>query len=103
MTIEPDKVVSEEEQGGSADVRILAREHTAAAIKRLKHWLDSDNERVSLAAATALLERGWGKGEGSIEATITRITVIRAPMIAADADTWREQYAPPNIAALPQD
>lgn len=40
-------------------VRDLAREHTEAAIKALAEALKDDRHRV--AAATALLDRGWGK------------------------------------------
>jgi len=37
----------------------MARAHTEAAIKALVEALK--NERTSVAAATALLDRGWGK------------------------------------------
>jgi hypothetical protein len=103
MTSEPHEVVAEDEPDKVADVKALAREHTAAAINRLKHWLDGDDARVSIAAAAALLDRARGRDEGKIETTITRIAVIRAPMVAKDADAWREQHAPPTNAALPHD
>jgi hypothetical protein len=40
----------------------LARSHTEEAIAQLAELMRSDDARISLAAATALLERGWGKG-----------------------------------------
>jgi hypothetical protein len=44
------------------EVRDLARAHTEAAIKRLAQIMKSDDDpRASAAAATALLDRGWGK------------------------------------------
>lgn len=43
----------------SAELRDLARQHTAAAIAALVAALTDDKTRV--AAAVALLDRGWGK------------------------------------------
>ena len=45
----------------NADVKALAREHTCAAIERLSFWLGSDNPKASVSAATALLDRAWGR------------------------------------------
>lgn len=53
----------------AAFIKELAREHTVPAIERLAFWLQSDDGRVSVAAATALLDRGWGKPAQQIEAT----------------------------------
>lgn len=62
-----------------AEVRDLARKHTKLAIDTLAEIArTSDKEAVRIAAANALLERGWGKavagtaadrdeGEGAIE------------------------------------
>jgi hypothetical protein len=52
-----------------AEVRGLARQHTAAAIKRLAHWMDSDDARASVAASVALLDRGWGRSPQAIAHT----------------------------------
>jgi len=43
------------------EVRDAAREHTVEAIERLAHWMRSNDPRASVAAANALLDRGWGK------------------------------------------
>ena len=43
------------------EVKKLARQHTEAAIERLKFWMYSDNPRASVSAAQALLDRGHGK------------------------------------------
>ncbi len=51
------------------DIRSLARQHTALAIKTLvgiaSQRAASDSSRV--AAATALLDRGWGKPKQELE------------------------------------
>jgi hypothetical protein len=43
------------------DVQAIAREHTPEAIRTLVRVLSSKNERAAVAAATALLDRAWGK------------------------------------------
>ncbi len=84
----------------ATDIQQLARRHTSAVLDRIMHWLNSDNERASLAAATLLLDRAWGKADASLDAklnaTVTRLTVIRAPAVAKDTEAWREQHAPPT-------
>jgi hypothetical protein len=48
--------------GGVAEVRELARSHTAEAIERLvKEMNNGDTSNARIAAANALLDRGWGK------------------------------------------
>jgi hypothetical protein len=47
--------------GVPAEVREPARKHTAQAVERLVHWMNSDNASASVAAANALLDRGYGK------------------------------------------
>lgn len=66
-----------------ADIRSLARAHTEIAIKVLAGIAkDGTNESARVAAATALLDRGWGKppqthsgedGDGEIHVTIRHI------------------------------
>src|SRR5262249_6461988 len=46
----------------AADVIEAAREHTVDAIERLAALMQQDDDRdIALSAATALLDRGWGK------------------------------------------
>jgi len=48
--------------GGVAEVRELARTHTAEAIGcLLKEMRDGDTSHARIAAANALLDRGWGR------------------------------------------
>ena len=42
-------------------IRELARAHTEAAIQALVDGLGSENDRTRVAAAEALLDRGWGR------------------------------------------
>lgn len=57
----------------SDDVRDLARQYTEDAVRRLAEWMISDNPKASVAACTALLNRGWGSPPQSvnIEGNIT--------------------------------
>jgi hypothetical protein len=52
---------------GEGEVRALARVHTDAAIAKLAEWMMSKNPKASVAACTALLDRGWGKPAQSLE------------------------------------
>lgn len=47
-------------------VRELARQYTASAVAALVEVLESDSAAGKVAAANALLDRGWGKPEQSI-------------------------------------
>lgn len=48
------------------EVEALARKHGRSAIKRLSEWMKSDNAKASVSAATALLDRGYGKPKQAI-------------------------------------
>ena len=43
------------------DVRALAQQHGRAALERLVQLMGSDNERVAVVAAQAVLDRAYGK------------------------------------------
>lgn len=45
----------------NAEVKRLAREHSVAAIQRIVALAASEDERIALAAAQALLDRAYGK------------------------------------------
>jgi hypothetical protein len=45
------------------DVKDHAKRFTKEATERLVFWMRSDNARASVAAAVALLDRGWGRPE----------------------------------------
>lgn len=83
-----------------ADRRLqdLAREHTEAAVKALVKALDSPRERV--AAAVALLDRGFGKPVQTIEGNLdVRNYVLRAPSPVESADEWLRTHVPSDSRA----
>ena len=46
----------------TCDLRELAREHTPAAVAKLAHIMEKGkSEQACIAAASALLDRGWGR------------------------------------------
>ncbi len=53
------------------DIRSLARKHTALALRVLKEVASSPkaNQSARVAAAQALLDRGWGKPKQTMEHT----------------------------------
>lgn len=50
-----------------ADIRELARQHGPKAIETLAHLMFSGDERTQVAAAQALLDRGFGKPSQAME------------------------------------
>ena len=58
---------------GIADVRRQARTYTVEAIERLAFWMRSDNAKASISAAIAIINRGWGMPQQTINATITDV------------------------------
>jgi hypothetical protein len=54
-----------------SDLVALARQHTAAALSRIVQLMEQDEDRnIALSAATALLDRGWGKPPVAVFAQI---------------------------------
>lgn len=52
-----------------AEVASLAREHGAAAIAKLAKLLESDDARIVVAAASELLDRGYGRAPQTLNVT----------------------------------
>lgn len=78
------------------DIKSLARSHTETAIKTLAGIMQQADAppAARVSAATALLDRGWGKAVQHIEAEVKRSYVARVPEKANDATTWQQQHAP---------
>jgi hypothetical protein len=55
---------------GFSDLRKAAREYTNDALDTLVMWMRSDNAKAAVSAANAILDRGWGKPQQNISATI---------------------------------
>lgn len=79
------------------DIRSLARSHTESALRVLSHIMNEPDAPHSarVAAATALLDRGWGKPSQAIELSgeVTN-KVVRAPAISPDAKAWAIEHVP---------
>ena len=62
---------------GLADIRTLARTYTQDAIDTLVYILKDDEARESarIAAATLLLDRGWGKPEKAMQITNVELPI----------------------------
>lgn len=84
------------------DVKALARVHTESALHVLSKVMTASDAppAARVAAATAILNRGWGQPHQSVDLTAEVVTtkVIRTPQIVNDLDTWQRQYgdAPPK-------
>ena len=61
MTNKFDETSSDVTPDDGADVGTLARRKTEEVIDALAAWVKSNNDRAALAAASILLDRGWGK------------------------------------------
>ena len=74
-----------------ADIREVARAHTASAMNALVQIVENNNARPAarVAAANSLLDRGYGKPEAKIDANISRHAVIRAPEPCASVEEWQ--------------
>jgi|SRR6266576_352471 hypothetical protein len=85
-----------------ADVRELARAHTASAMKALVQIVEDEGAppAARVAAANSLLDRGYGKPEAKIDANISRHAVIRAPEPCASVEEWQAKYAPEFAKAV---
>lgn len=81
-------------------VRNLAREHTQKAVERLVQEIDAKEGRTAIAAAQAILDRGWGKPTqphgGDDEAPPIRLDIVPAEVLEAMMPDERRAY----IAAL---
>ena len=75
------------------DIRSLARAHTVTAIRTLAGVMKEPKapHAARVAAATALLDRGWGKPEQHVEIDETVHWVISEETM--NEDQWSEAYA----------
>lgn len=78
------------------EIKSLARKHTASALNVLAGIMNKTDapESARVAAATALLDRGWGKATQFIEAETVHRYVARVPDKATTAETWQQQHSP---------
>ena len=58
----------------NSEVRAAARLHGMTAIDKLVELINSDDQRIAVAASQAILDRGFGKPSQSMEMTVTEKT-----------------------------
>ena len=77
------------------DIRSLARAHTGAAINTLARIMGSPKAAPAarVAAAAALLDRGWGKAQQTITAEVNTNYVARMPAPLQSHEDWQRLYA----------
>jgi hypothetical protein len=75
------------------ELRELFRAKGPDALEVLTRCLQSSDERIAIAAATAILDRGYGKPAQTIDANISEETVrfyAEVPRPAASTQEWLE-------------
>jgi hypothetical protein len=76
-----------------ADIREAFRGKAQEALEVLNRCLQSDDERIAMAAAQAILDRGYGKPTQSIDANINDDPVryiVELPEKSATTEEWLE-------------
>jgi len=75
--------------------RRIARAHTADAIATLVAICrNGASESARVAAANALLDRGYGRPSQAIEHEVRQTTVARVPHVCATVEEWAAQHRP---------
>jgi len=78
-----------------AEITELARAHTANAIATLVAICrNGASESARVAAANALLDRGYGRPSQAIEHEVRQVTVARVPHVCATVEEWAAQHRP---------
>ena len=81
-------------------IKELARQYTETAIETLVEIARSgSSESARVAAAVAILDRGWGKPpvQVQMEPAAPSYRVVRLPAPVKSIDDWFERYAPKDI------
>lgn len=78
------------------EIKSLARVHTETALKTLAGIMQQTDAppAARVAAAQALLDRGWGKATQTIEAEHVHRYVAELPALALSVEEWQKQNAP---------
>ena len=90
---------------GLGEIREIARQHTDAAIETLVKVMDNDSASHSarVAAASALLDRGWGRPAQTIDASIngngSLSDVLQEMSERHQREQAAEQAIPPKLAS----
>jgi hypothetical protein len=83
------------------EIASLARMHTKKAVKTLAAIMAEPHAPYAarVAAAEALLDRGWGKPKQSHEAEMTHRYVVEIPP-QLENEEWEEKYGPSSIPVI---
>jgi hypothetical protein len=83
------------------DIASLARSHTRTAIRTLAQIMKQPEAPYAarVAAAEALLDRGWGKPKQSHEAEIEHRYVVEIPPLLSEEE-WQEKYSSSSIPLI---
>lgn len=81
---------------GYQEFRELCRARTAKAIEALEACLDDPDGRIRIAAATALLDRAWGRPATTLEVGVTPESALAklAEALTHDDDKTPEEDDP---------
>jgi hypothetical protein len=79
-----------------ADIREAFKARAPEALEVLTRCLASDDDRIAIMAAQAILDRGYGKPTQSINANIGEGSVryVEIPRKAENAEAWLQQQMP---------
>lgn len=81
------------------DIKQAARAHCREAIERLVLHMRSDDEKVSIMASLALIDRGYGKPEQKVDAQVVHKFAV-VPQVMEEAE-WLARKGQPKLLALP--
>jgi hypothetical protein len=77
------------------DIKHAARAHCEKSLQVIASCLDSADERIALAAAIAMLERGYGKPEQKADVTVAHKFCV-APQVM-ELDDWLANKGQPQL------
>lgn len=81
------------------DIKQAARAYCEEAIERLAMHMRSSDEKVSIMAALALIDRGYGKPEQKVDANVVHKFAV-VPQVMEEAE-WLARKGQPKPLALP--
>jgi hypothetical protein len=72
------------------EITVLARQHAPAAFKRVCDLVESNDERIALAAAQEILNRAYGRPVQAVESKVEKVSMsqmfVQAARIASGHD-----------------
>jgi hypothetical protein len=85
------------------DIREAFKARAQDALEVLTRCLHSDDERIAMAAAQAILDRGYGKPVQQVDANVSEggVRYAEVPRKAESAGAWLQQHVPALANAEP--